>query len=810
MNAKLNLMWSIRNCGTLTLAFLAPLGAQNTRTDLFEKTIRPVLATKCYACHSSKLKSPMGGLILDTKSGLQLGGASGPVLVPGKPNESRIIRALRYSDTNLQMPPTGKLPDATIADFEAWISAGAPDPREDSSPSSKAADSKPKGMSLEEGRKWWAFQPVHEIAPPAVSNSSWPRTKIDAFLLAKLEAKKLKPSPQADARTLVDRAYIDLVGFKPTYEEVQAFVADPSRNAYERLIDRLLASRQYGERWGRHWLDVARYSDDAIYAWRYRDWVVEALNQDVGYDRFVKLQLSADLMPGTPRQDLRALGFLGTAPAYFKEPRLSKDVIETFVSDDWDERVDAIGRGLLGITIACARCHDHKFDPITTKDYYGLAGVFASTSNGVRPTFEVEPQLETRFMWVEQRITELDHTARVLTESPGTNKNSDKKLAQMHAEIERLQAEIDGYKDRYPELAKRVAKYGTDMPKPRVNKPNPLGGIRRDPNEPFMNTVYEASQYVDGTDPNLTWWDYRPAQFQDLPIFLHGNPAARGEMVARHFPAVLSKETDASFHQGSGRLELAEKIFTDAAPTAARVIVNRVWGWHYGRPLVTTPSDFGSQGDKPSHPELLDDLAARFIEHGWSLKWLHREIMVSAAYQQSSQPRSYGDTADPTNSLLWRMNARRMEIEAYRDTILRAAGTLSDQMYGPPEDLESNKNKRRTVYARINRQRLNSVLKLYDFPDPLQTSAGRLLTTTSLQQLFVMNSSFLQAQAAALAQSVEAAPDNVTRIRSLYRKVLARDPDSFEMDLAISYLVQGTVTQYAQILLCTNEEIFWP
>jgi hypothetical protein len=804
----------MRNCCRISLvlgaALVAPVAAQKPGDDLFETKIRPVLATKCYGCHSSKLKTPMGGLVLDTKSGLRAGGASGPVILAGKPGQSRLLQAIRYADPHLQMPPTGKLPDATITDFEAWISAGAPDPRQETEAGTQGAVPKLKGMSIEDGRKWWSFQQVREMPTPSLKDADWPRTKIDSFILARLEAKALQPSPPADARTLVRRAYIDLVGFKPTYDEVEAFAADTSADAYERLIDRLLASHHYGERWARHWLDVARYADDATYAWRYRDWVIEALNEDLPYDRFVKLQLSADLMPGVPRQDLRALGFLGAAPVYFKEPRLSKEVIETFVADDWDERVDAVGRGLLGMTIACARCHDHKFDPITTKDYYGLAGVFASTSNGQRPTFDIDPQLETRFMWIEQRITELDHTARVLTESPGTNKDSDKKVALMHAEIEQLQTEVDSCKDRYPELAKRVAKYGTEMPKPRVNKPNPLGGITRDPKEPFMNTVYDASLYVDGKDPNLTWWDYEPGKVRDLPVFMHGNPASPGDIVPRHFPAVLSKGTDNQFREGSGRRELAERIFTDGAPPAARVIVNRVWDWHFGRPLVGTPSDFGLQGDKPSHPELLDDLAARFIAHGWSLKWLHREMMLSSAYRQSNRPRQDGEKADQTNSLLWRMNPRRMDIETYRDSMLRSAGTLSDQMYGPPATLESDKNLRRTVYARISRQRLNSVLKLYDFPDPLQTSPGRLLTTTSLQQLFVMNSSFSQKQAEALAKALEAETDDTARIRSLYRKVLARDPDSAEMDLAASYLAQGTIAQYAQVLLSTNEEIFWP
>jgi hypothetical protein len=327
--------------------------------------------------------------------------------------------------------------------------------------------------------------------------------------------------------------------------------------------------------------------------------------------------------------------------------------------------------------------------------------------------------------------------------------------------------------------------------------------------EPFVNAVYDAALYVDGKDPYLTDMDYRPGQARDLPVFLHGNVATPGEPSPRGFLSVLSQGPDNRFRNGSGRLELGEKIFSDAAPLAARVIVNRVWGWHFARPLVGTPSDFGAQGDKPSHPELLDDLAARFIAHGWSLKWLHREIMLSAAYQQSSKPRPDGEKADQANALLWRMNPRRLDIEAYRDSILKAAGTLNQTMYGPSTDLDAAGNTRRTVYAKVSRGHLNTILRLYDFPDAMQTSPGRDLTTTPLQQLVVLNSPFLQQQALALAGAVDKESDAVAMVRSLYRKVFARDPSPSEVDLALSYLAQATLAQYAQALLSTNEEIAW-
>src|SRR5581483_8008662 len=340
------------------------------------------LVAKCYQCHVSSMKPPMGGLALDTKASTLKGGDDGVVLVPGKPEESRLLTALRYNDANLQMPPTGKLPDSVIAEFQTWIASGAPDPR---TGASTAAPAPPplRGMSIADGRKWWAFQPVQEKPAPHTKDSKWAETKIDSFILAKLEENKLKPSPTADRAALVQRVYVDLVGYKPSYEEVQAFVNDKSPKAYENLVDRLIASPHYGEQWGRHWMDVARYGEDNNtgeatntpypYAWRYRDWIIESLNKDVPYDRFVKLQLAADEITGTSRDDERALAYLGAAQIYHKDQRLSADVIYGFLTDDWDERIDAVSRGLLGMTVACARCHDHKFDPIPTKDYYGLA-----------------------------------------------------------------------------------------------------------------------------------------------------------------------------------------------------------------------------------------------------------------------------------------------------------------------------------------------------------------------------------------------------------------------------------------------------
>ena len=758
----------------LLLPLLA-LVAQADNFELFEKKIRPVLGAQCYPCHSSRAKAPMGGLVLDTKAGTA-------TALP------KLLSALRYQNPRLQMPPTGKLPDAVIADFAEWIRQGAPDPR-------AAITNTKTGIDLEKGKRWWAFQPFQRSAK-----------SIDQFIGEKLQAAGLARSAAADARTLIRRVTLNLTGIAPSYTEVEAYAAAPD---YEKLIDTLLASPHYGERWARHWLDVARFAEDNPtteatnpsypYAWRYRDWVIEALNRDLPYDQFVKLQLAADLTPGTQRDDLRALGYLGAAPLYHKDARLSQEVIETLAADDWDERVDAVSRGLLGLTVACARCHDHKFDPVPTRDYYSLASVFASTTAVERPLAEVDAATESRFLWLQKRLFDLNYLARLMEGEPGEKVDEAKvKVAKFRAELAERRKELDVIGERYPLLKAHLARFDG-------------GGKGRDrtpvdPKALFINAVFDAGLWIDGSDADLTNMDYRGGTPRDLPIFQRGSVASPGAPAPRGFLAVLAK-SDPQFKEGSGRRELAEMIFTDAAPLAARVIVNRVWGWHFGKPLVATPSDFGTQGDAPTHPELLDELSARFIAHNWSLKWLHREILLSQTYRQASRRRAEGERADPTNRLLWRMNPRRLDLEAWRDSLLSATAELQPEMYGPATDVEANL--RRTVYAKVSRSRLSTVLKLYDVADPNQHAPSRDLTTTPLQQLFVMNSPFMQDRAASLAKLV-AGPDPPELVRALYRRVLSRDPSPKEQDWALTFLQQASAGQLAQALLATNEVIFWP
>ncbi|MCY4587347.1 MAG: PSD1 and planctomycete cytochrome C domain-containing protein [Bryobacterales bacterium] len=772
-------------------ALLAVSSAQTPRLDHFERKIRPVIVEQCEACHSSAVDEPMGGLRLDSRDALRQGGQSGPAVVPGQPEHSLLLKALTYKDANLKMPPAGKLPEKVIADFRQWIADGAVDPR--TTPPAEAASSETKedgpGTPIEEGRKWWAFQPLRRRPALPASNPDWTERKIDGFILAKLDENNLQPSPPADPRTLIRRAFFDLTGLPPTCAQVEAFAADPSPDAYAGLIDALLDSPRYGERWGRHWLDVARWAEDHPtsestnrphpYAWRYRDWVIEAFNRDIPYDRFIRMQFAADLLPGFEPADMRALGYIGNSPMYHKDPRLSRDVIETLASDDWDERVDAVSRGLMGLTVACARCHDHKFDPITNNDYYALAGVFASTWLVKRPIVAMDPAEADKLVWDHERLYRIKGMVGNLKELDTIAPELHPRVGAMTEEVEKLETEL--------------AKDAT----------------------PLTHAVVDCGVWIDGSTPTVTWIDLRPGQPRDLPIFIRGNVANTGDIVPRRFLTVLSKGAPEPFRQGSGRLELADKIVNDAAPLTARVWVNRVWGWHFGQHLVRTPSDFGTQGQRPTHPVLLDDLAARFVQNGWSLKWLHREIMLSAAYRQASRQIETAAKADPDNRWLWRYAPRRLDIESWRDAVLQVSGELNLDMGGPSEPVDTECEARRTVYSEISRGRPHAIFQLYDYPDATQHTPQRQITTTPLQQLFVLNSAWFNYQSNSLAQRVRHIKSAREKVRALYQYTLLRNPTTRELGQAITFLQSREADlgyppwpEYTQALLSTNEFIY--
>ena len=757
--------------------------------DFFERRIRPILVEYCFECHSTKGKSVKGGLRLDSASGALAGGDSGPVIVPGRPEASLLMDAVSYSGDFVEMPPSGKLPVRILRDFRQWIKIGAPFP-EDRSPQTPRPR---QTVDIEQGRKFWSFQPLNSSLPPAVGQSDWPKRRPDRFVLRRLEELGLRPAEAAGRRTLSRRLSLDLIGLPLTAAETERFVSDTTPDAYERLVDLLLSSPHYGERWGRHWLDVARYAEDnptgestclpPPYPWPYRDWVIRALNDDMGYDEFVRRQLAADLMDELSPEQIAATGFLGLSPVYHKEPRLSAEVISVIVADEWDERLDTVTRGLLGLTVACARCHDHKFDPVRMQDYYGLAGVMASTRLVEWPLArtaisEAEAITETREAIVdfELRINYAD-------------------MMQSAAAIEQRRREP------YQNLIERWQK-SIDVLKSRELFDGPVANVVRD-----------AGVWVNGDDPDWTVMEYRPGESRDLPIFIRGNPHKHGEVISRRFIEVLSPGIPERFGEGSGRLELANAITNEARSLAARVIVNRVWGWHFGQPLVRTPSNFGALGDRPSHPELLDDLSGRFVSSGWSLKWLHREIVLSATYRQASigHDEETGRRIDPDNRQLWKMNRLRLDPEVWRDNVLAVCDRLDSRMFGPSGNLDEWENRRRTVYGTVSRQKLPSVLQLFDFPDAKRHADRRILTTTPLQQLYLLNNSFLRQHAVVLA-GIQS-DNRAANVERLFQAVLLRRPTHNEYQRA-SALLDSTSSYRTGLqllthsLLASNEFLF--
>ncbi|WP_254508030.1 PSD1 and planctomycete cytochrome C domain-containing protein [Anatilimnocola floriformis] len=748
--------------------------------EFFEKRVRPILANRCYECHSTAKAKKQGGLLLDDRAAILTGGDSGAAATPGEPDKSLLIEAVRYDPAGFQMPPTGKLPASEIATLAEWVKLGLPHP------TAAATKTAKKEIDLAKGRQHWAFHPLREHSIPDETQLAG-GNRIDWFLNAKREQHGLKASPAADARTLFRRASFDLLGL-PSAEADLKQIPDgkPFDVQYAEYLDQLLASPHYGERWGRYWLDLTRYADimeqwreGEGQPWRYRDWVVHSLNRDTPYDRFVQQQLAADLLPDAQPADFAGLGFLGLSPSYWKELKLDHQVIKQVVAEEWEEKLDAIGSTFLGLTIACARCHDHKFDPITTNDYYALAGVLASIREADRPLLAADQA------------------------APALAARSQAKT--LEAKIKPLAAKSKPTDEEQAELAKLQAELATAKQTPHFDLAIACG-------------VVDAALHVLPNGQNATRLDYKPGVAQDVALHIRGNPARTAAVVPRRFLTVLSNESSQPFRQGSGRLELAQSITNEGGGLAARVMVNRVWKHHFGRGLVETPSNFGLQGSPPSHPELLDDLAARFVAHGWSLKWLHREIMTSAAYQQSSRRDPAQFAIDPDNQWLWRMTPRRLDVESWRDSLLLVAGELNENVGGPPLELDQATNHRRTVYGLVRRRELSELLRLFDFPDPVASSAQREPTITPLQQLFVLNSPFFEIQSRQLVEKVLTGSQSETgRLQVVYRRLFQREASLREVELGSQFVRQlrsGGASeseawrQYAHVLLASNEFLF--
>lgn len=726
----------------------------------FETRVRPVLAESCFSCHGDKRQ--VADLRLNTEEGVRKGGSMGPVVKPGDPDGSLLIQAIRHSGP-LKMPKGKKLPPNQIKDLEDWVRMGAFWP------------ASPSGAKAE--KPLWSTLPVAEPQPPAVKNQAWAKTPVDRFILAKLEEKNWAPSPPADKRTLIRRITYSLTGLPPTPEEVEAFLADSSPDAYEKVVDRLLASPQYGERWARIWLDVARYADTKGYvfeedrnfhhAYTYRRWVISAFNKDLPYDDFILRQIAADRLPevteGDELDDVAALGFLTVGRRFLNA---QPDII--------DDRIDVVTRGFQGLTVSCARCHDHKYDPVPTQDYYSLYGVFASTQDVVVPI----SAKSIRDPWIAHNAKAASlndaRDALIRKEVAGLRARTD--LAEpVKAALQGLREEALPGRDVLAKLLPTFTQQGRDRLAELQKEQAAL--TRSAPAQPEF-----ALAVSDKPDPS------------DGVVFRRGNPGNPGEPAPRRFLAALSPDPAARAHwtAGSGRLELAEAIASPDNPLTARVFVNRVWQGHFGEGLVRTPSDFGRQGEPPTHPELLDWLASWFMDNGWSIKKLHRLVVTSAVYRQASGAPSAISSADPENRLWARQNLRRLDLEQMRDSLVMASGRLalaeqggrSVDLWAPPFTT------RRAVYGFVERQNLPGVFRTFDFASPDSTSAKRFQTIVPQQALFFMNSPFAADQARALAARPEVAraAGSEAMVKALYRLLFNRPPNSQEIKLGSGFL----------------------
>ncbi len=871
--------------------------------EFFEAKVRPLLAKNCFSCH---VQAKMGGLQMDTRESFMKGGQDGPVLVPGKPDESRLVKAISYTDSRLKMPPAGKLKDDEIAVLETWVRQGAVwgDTSHPIIPEPAA-----EYVITPEQRAFWSFQPVRKPEPPRVKDLSWAKSPIDLFVLAKIEANGLKPVGPADKRTLIRRATMDLIGLPPTPAEVDAFVKDASADAFAKVVDRLLASPQYGERWGRFWLDVARYSDHQLTAegdgplpnaFEYRDWVVQAFNDDLPYDQFVKAQIAGDQMGnGDAKKYVGGLGFYSLSP----KPEFR------------EERVDATTRGFLGLTVACAQCHNHKYDPIPTRDYYSLLGVFESTEpekfprapSDVVAVYEkqkkaLDAQKDTLEKFLENQRTQLSDIFALKTadymmaswQVLGPEKKRLEEIAENNKGLEKdvlgrwvrfLSPEhkreyefLDGWKSLLEKggSATDAGKIATDFQtllldiqkekreldaknaklkaqakegeEPKIvpidrskfylladlsskpdkkpaeegdKKPEKEAGpfyFATDEIGHYLTSVYK--EYFDGLRARVDKmqadlpkeYPYFPVikdkeKPKNLRVYIRGNEEDLGEEAPREFLAILCDGKPAPFKNGSGRLELADAIGSRNNPLTARVMVNRIWQHHLGAGLVRTPSNFGKLGEAPTHPELLDYLASRFVEDGWSIKKLHREIMLSATYALSSTYSEANSAADPDNRLLWRANLRRLDVEAMRDSLLFVAGKLDLKMGGPALRLHDEKNTRRTIYGAISRAKPDRFLRLFDFPDPNETSEQRIATNVPAQQLFFLNSDFVRLQAESLAERLASHGAQPEKIKEAYQILFGRPPVQDEVLYGSEFLSAGNKSwsEYLEVLLSSNE-----
>jgi mono/diheme cytochrome c family protein len=764
------------------VALAASAGAGPDGEAFFENEVRPLLASACVRCHGPKKAE--GGLRLDGPTAVSRGGDSGPAVVPGKPEASLLVKAVRHRDEP-KMPPDKPLAPKQVEVLVRWVRDGAAWP--EAAPA--ATGGLRSGPVTARDREFWSFRPVTAPPVPAARDAAWPLTPVDHFLLARLEAEGLRPAPDADRRTWLRRVGFDLTGLPPTPQEIDAFVNDMRPDAFERVADRLLASPAYGERWGRHWLDVVRYADTAgdgadyptPEAYRYRNYVIDALNRDTPYDRFVREQIAGDAI-ARDEADRERYARLVTATGYLAVgKRFGYAPNKAYQHLDLADAIDNLGQTFLGLTLGCARCHDHKYDPVTASDYYGLYGILASTEITFPGGEEHKKPagLVSLLPRVEAQARERHRAAAV---------------AAAEAEVKRLTAEK------------------ADKVKLAEAEKNLKAAREAGPDGPLAYAVREGT----------------PA---DARLQKRGEPERPGDVVPRHFPEILGGDRLARPGAGSGRLELAGWVTRPSNPLTARVMVNRVWLGHFGDGLVRTPNDFGSRGDKPSHPELLDWLASRFVADGWSLKKLHRLIVLSRAYRQAATGDADTVSRDPDNRLLGRFARRPLSAEELRDAMLAASGRLDRSPGGPhpfppvaswgftihKPFVGGYDSDRRSVYLMVQRSRRHPYLALFDGADPNQSTPARRQTTTPAQSLFLLNAPFVHDQAAGLARRVLALPDVNRRLDAAFALTVGRPPTPDELRDTVEFLARvrgpagGDEAAWAalgRVLLTGNEFLF--
>ncbi|MCB1277950.1 PSD1 and planctomycete cytochrome C domain-containing protein [Prosthecobacter sp.] len=773
----------------------------------FESKIRPLLAKHCYECHSEKAEKVKGGLLLDSADGIAKGGDSGDVIEPGDPGASLLMKSVRNPDPDEQMPPKNRLAETEIEALETWIRIGAPDPRKGGT--TATASTKPN-WTLEEGRKHWAFQPVTKPQPPAVKDTAWAKTDADKFVLAKIEAAKLKPAPDADRTTLIRRATYDLTGLPPTVEEMQAFIQDPSSDddAFATVVDRLLKSPQFGERWGRHWLDVVRYADSVgrtrnvafPYAWRYRDYVIESFNSDKPFNQFLTEQLAGDLMTASNATQ-RDAQVLGTGFLALGSMDLNERDSEQFFLDRVDDQLDTMGRAFMGLTTGCARCHDHKFDPISQTDYYAVAGIFGSTEtlSGQKNRGGGGKDYFAPSKLVKLGVTETKVTPSVATSDKADRERLEHRLAELRKQKTEFQKKgSSASKKERKELDSQIASVGR-----KLRELDGSSGSKKKGKKAEEPTVSPDDKLAMGA---------QEGEVQDLKLRVRGEPDQHGDVVPRGFLQVLEWNKQPSLPKdASGRLELAAWLTDARHPLTARVAVNRIWQHLFGRGIVPTVDNFGATGEAPTHPELLDHLAASFTANGWSMKSMIRSLMLSHAYRISSKEIPANMEVDSSNNLFWRMNLRRLEVESIRDAMLAVSGTLNTEHpstapMGLDPKLDIGKAKKgggsgdsftapiRSVYLPVLRSRLPGMFTVFDFAEPSQVIGQRDVTTVPPQALFFLNNEFVVNLARKTSERIAALPlaNDEARVQHAYRLLFGRDATSDETKRALDYLA-GTI-----------------